>query len=137
MINLAVETRARLMQNVANYPELHYFHSVDALCNQLTENHRDDTDYLITFGHVLVQAHDVHAIRDFTRVIDHIFELLGDSQCYVALAAIDARRRSAELNEGWAALLNHLDEVDEQYDECDVSNLRRNDSGCAKFAWLT
>ena len=93
MLQLAQETRNRLLQYVPNYPALHYGGDVDALCNQLRENHREGTDYTITLGHVLVQAHTPDVIQNFTRVISHIVALIGPGR-NCALVAVDAAGRA-------------------------------------------
>ena len=79
MLNLAREMKTQLMQNIANYPDLHYVDNVDALLRELTEYRREATDYTVTFGHVLVQAHSSSVILDFVRVIVHIIKVAGCS----------------------------------------------------------
>ena len=107
MLVLANEARARLMQTVANYPDLHYAQDPDALLHELTANHQPATDYAITFGHVLVQAHGPEAIHTFTRVIAHILRLM-DAQSQCALIAVDALGRPKEFTAGWDALMTGL-----------------------------
>ena len=109
MINLAHLVRDKLVQNIANYPDLHYTYDVSMFLRDLTENHRMTTDYTITFGHVLAQAHSDSAILNFAKVINHILGLLDDqSRCF--LIAVDARNWSTEFTLGWDLLLERLEQ---------------------------
>ena len=112
MIVLTHFMRDRLVVDIANYPALHYETDVQLLTQQLTANHRTSTDYIITFGHVLVQAHthSPDAILNFARVIAHIVELMND-QSNCALVAADAHNWSIEFTEGWNALLSSLEQA--------------------------
>ncbi len=135
MINLAREVRNRLMQDIANYPHLHYAHDVDVFLQSVEENHRTVTDYTITFGHVLVQAHAPHNIQDFARVIAHVYGLMDDeSNC--VLMAVDARRQAGAFAGGWDSLLNSLGRVGVHYEQATVPATRINDHNCAKVARL-
>ncbi len=114
MIALAYFMRDRLVAAVANYPELHYETDVQMLSQALIENHQEPTDYMITFGHVLVQAltestgpDAISAMLNFTSVIVHILRS-QDRQSNCDLVAIDARGRSEEFSRGWWALLSNL-----------------------------
>lgn len=116
MIILAYRMREQLMTSIANYPELHYETMVQMLLQELTAHHQDPTDYIVTFGHVLVQARHPNAILNFTRVIVHILGLIGEqSQC--ALLAVDARRRAREFASGWDALLSSLAQYGVRHEE--------------------
>ena len=109
MINLAHLVRDKLVQNIANYPDLHYTHDISMFLRDLTENHRRPTDYTITFGHVLAQAHSDSAILNFAKVINHILGLLDDqSSCF--LIAVDARNWSTKFTLGWDLLLERLEQ---------------------------
>ncbi len=114
MITLANFMRDGFVATVANYPELHYETNVQMLLQALIENHQEPTDYMITFGHVLVQAlaestgpDAISAMLNFTSVIVHILRS-QDRQSNCVLAAIDARGRSNEFSWGWQALLSNL-----------------------------
>lgn len=107
MIDLAREMRDRLTQYLPDFPQLHYFPEVGHLLQELNNNHRRDTTYTITLGHVLVQAHDPNSIRDFTRVIAHTVRLENPrNSCN--LIAVDALNRVPQLAMGWQALLDSL-----------------------------
>ena len=66
MIRLAQQMRLGLMPHIPNYPAFRYAHSINALLQELSQHHSVGTGYVITFGHVLVQA--PNAIPDFARV---------------------------------------------------------------------
>ena len=135
MLCLAQEVRSRLTPTVPDYPKLHYCHDPEALLQELTENHHESTDYTITLGHVLVQAHATCDINKFTQVIVHISELMdGQSNC--ALVAVDARGRPMEFAKGWDLLLNSLERVGIRNQQCQVQTTHINDGESAKFAWL-
>lgn len=114
MIALAYFMRDGLVETVANYPELHYETNVQMLLQALIENHQEPTDYMITFGHVLVQAlaestalDAISAMLEFTSMIVSILRL-QDRQSNCVLVAIDARGRTEEFARGWWALLSNL-----------------------------
>lgn len=135
MIALAHWIRDNLVTDIANYPELHYETIVAMLLQELTTDHREPTDYIITLGHVLAQAHDDNAILNFTRVIVHAVSLLDD-QCHCALIAVDARNWREEFVAGWNLLLDSLERASVSYDQIIVPRTPINDDGRAKFAWL-
>ena len=135
MIDLAREMKTQLMQNIANYPDLHYVDNVDALLRELTEYRREATDYTVTFGHVLVQAHTSRAILSFVRVIVHIMRLL-DAQSNCSLVAVDARGRSHEFLAGWNALLKLLEQIDVGHELVPVQATAINDDNGARIARL-
>ena len=136
MLRLALEARQRLLQHVPDYPELHCRDDVEALCNQLTENHRQGTDYIVTLGHVLVQAHTPDAIQNFTRVIGHVMELIEPGR-NCALVAVDASRERDAFAEGWTALLDSLARANICYAELPIAVTPINNNGRAKRAWLS
>ncbi len=114
MITLAYFMRDGLAATVANYPELHYEINVQMLLQALIENHQEPTDYMITFGHVLVQAlaestapDAISAMLNFTSMIVHILRS-QDRQSNCVLVAIDARGRTEEFSWAWRALLSNL-----------------------------
>lgn len=134
MIRLAQQMRAGLMINIPNYPELHYTHRVDELLQLLTKHHRSDTDYTVTFGHVLVQAPD--AIPEFARVIAHIVQLMDD-QSSCAVLAVDARGESRQLAQRWIGLVDRLSRLGIQHQQVAVQSAYRNNSSDAKIARLS
>ena len=109
MIQLAKMVSNKLKQQIPNYPDLSYSHDVDALLSYLMKNHREGTDYVITFGHVLAQAHSCIDIRNFTRVIAYIRNNLMDSQSECYLVAVDARSGFIAFVTGWSLLLKSLE----------------------------
>ncbi len=135
MLRLALEARQRLLQYLPDYPAFNCSDDVDALCNLLTENHQADTEYTITLGHVLVQAHSHDDIQNFTRVITQVMELLEPGR-NCALVAVDADSQRSALAEGWEALLGNLEAVNIHYRDVSVHPTAINDSGRAKRASL-
>ena len=135
MIGLAQEIRARLRPHIPNYPELRYCDNASALLQALTENHRKDTDYTITFGHVLAQAHTPDSIDAFTRVIAHILKLI-DAQPSCMVLAVDARNAGEAFGEGWSSLLKSLDNASIRYEQDEVRETLINDNRCARIASL-
>lgn len=134
MVRLAQQMRAGLMTNIPNYPELRYTHRVDELLQLLTEHHRPDTDYTVTFGHVLVQAPG--AISEFARVIAHIVQLL-DEQSSCAVLAVDARGESSQLAQRWIGLLDRLSRLGIQHQQVAVQFTLINNSSDAKIVRLS
>lgn len=135
MMYLAQEIRSRLMRQIPNYPKLRYEHDTKGLLETLTKNHRKDTDYTITFGHVLAQAHTPDDVNAFTRVIVHILELVGArSNCM--MLAVDARKASIPFAVGWSSLLKSLESANIRHEQHEVGRTPINDSGCASMASL-
>ena len=135
MLWLAQEVRNRQLPQFPDYPSLRCSERVTDLCNQLTENHQSGTDYTITLGHVLVQAHTPSAIESFTRIVVHVLSLLEiGHNC--ALIAADARRQTAEFAIGWNALLASLREANVEVEERNLNSPRVNNAGDAKIAFL-
>ena len=135
MINLAHLVRGGLVQHIDDYPVLRYTHDVDTLLQELYVHYRGDTDYTITFGHVLVQAQTPDAILDFTRVISQVLRSI-DYQSNCMLMAVDARRQPTAFARGWDALLNSLARVGVAHELGTVPFTAVNDPGCAKIARL-
>ena len=103
MITLAIFMRDKLVSNIANYPTLHYETDAQMLLQALTQNHQQPTHYVVTLGHVLVQAladssgpDAISAILNFTWVITHILRL-QDRQSDCVLVTVDALGRSGDL----------------------------------------
>ena len=135
MIRLAQEIRTKLMPDMPKYPELHYSHKVKPLLRELTGNHQQGTDYSITFGHVLAQAHAPADIKIFTRVILDILKLTDDgSNCFVV--AVDARSASIPFAEGWCSLMTSLESANIRYKRHEVTRTSINDCSRAKVASL-
>ena len=134
MMDLASIIRMKLMQTIPmpNYPSLNYGYDADDFRRRIHFAWRPDTDYIITFGHVLVQSYtqDPSIIQDFVKIIDFImrFKSLG-SRC--ELIAVDATTgtRPHIFTAGWESLLNNL----EQYD----IHHRSNDPTSSLYASLT
>ena len=135
MIYLAKEIRARLIQDIPDYPELHYGRDLDLLLQELKNNYRESSDYTITFGHVLAQAHAPADIKAFTRVILDILKLMDDgSNCFVV--AVDARGASIPFAEGWCSLMMSLEGANIRYKRHEVKRTSINDCGRARVASL-
>ena len=135
MIRLAQIVRNKLMRDIPDYPELRYSDDVDSLLAQLTANHRKDTGYTITFGHVLVQAHAPRDIQNYTRIISHICELVNDRNNCI-LVAVDARAAGDEFLEAWNLLLASLESNGISSKQLDVQHTPINDGNRAKLAEL-
>ena len=136
MIELANEVREQFLRHRPDYPELRYEEEADDLCATLTENHRESAKYIVTLGHVLVQARTRDAIQNFTQVIAHVVRLVGPAE-NCTLIAIDADGGRDALATGWAALLNCLDREGIQSEEVRIQRSEINDDGRAKMAFLT
>ena len=137
MINLAQQVRAELMPVIPDYPVLRYAHDAEILLSELKAHHRESTDYIVTFGHVLVQAHSTQDIWKFIEVIFEAQTLgLPDTYPNCALLAVDALHWSAEFAEGWDLLLNDLAEVGIGHRIISVPTTQINDNTRAKIALL-
>lgn len=137
MINLAQQLRTNLIAVVPDYPVLRYANEVADLARELNAHHQEGTDYIITFGHVLVQAHSHLDIWNFVEVIFEAQTLgLPDSHPNCIMIAADARNRSAEFSEGWGLLLNCLEEVEIGHSIVPVNTTPINDNNRAKIARL-
>ncbi len=107
MIDLAFLLRNELAREIEDYPELNYVSDTEILLQNLETHNSEGTDYTITFGHVLVQAHDPEDIKIFSSIINRAVELTGSkSKC--VLAAVDAHKQSAQFSVGWELLLKEL-----------------------------
>ena len=136
MVNLALSIRSELMLHVNDYPELHYTHHVIPLFEELELRHVAATGYIVTFGHVLVQANIPSAMLGFTQVIDHMFGLLDDQSNCVVMAA-DAQGWSSAFASSWDALMTKLTELDIGHQEMTVTQSYINDGNRARIAWLS
>ena len=135
MIRLAQEIGNRLRRLISDYPTLHYFSDITHLLDGLEENHQSGMDYIITFGHVLAQAHNPDAIGNFTKVIVHILKMMDNkSDCIVA--AVDARNSSIEFGAGWDLLRKSVESQGIQYEPLSVRATPINDHRCARAALI-
>lgn len=137
MINLAHRMRVGLTQNIPNYPDLHYARNAAALMQDLTDHHSNGTVYIVTFGHVLAQAHQHQPddIARFAQVITHICNL--DTQQHCVLAAVDAKGWGAAFAGGWNGLLTSLRTAGVEYKPFSVRRTPINDVNRAKIALLS
>ncbi len=137
MVQLAHECRKLFLRYIPDYPLLSYYCDTDALCEQLEGDYQGRTDYIITFGHVLVQAdaQSPYAIRDFTRVLSDIMILMKpDSNC--DLIAVDASGRRSELARAWSNLIGNLREEGILSKDVHIQTTPINDDGRAKLTRL-
>ena len=91
-------------------PVLHHATTPDELCGALKENHVAGTNYTITFGYVLIQAHSPDAIAGFAKVISTVLEVAGKrSTCRLVAVDAESGRRPSQLKYVWKSLLNQLE----------------------------
>ena len=135
MVRLARGIRARLLQGIPDYPELHYCSDPELLLRKLTDNHREGTDYTITLGHVLAQAHSPSDIDTFAQVVAQVLESL-DPASNCVMIAVDAQKWAVEFTTGWASLLSYLEGARIGHRELRVEKTAINDKGRAKIAEL-
>ena len=135
MIDLAEMVKAKLSQVIANYPDLNYCRDVGTLLHHVTRSHRDGTNYVITLGHVLVQAHTPGDIHNYSRVVKRVVELSKQHSTCV-LIAIDARGQPTALQNAWESLLNRLETKDVCHKIFEVPPTSINDGYSAKAAQL-
>ena len=112
MIELAALVRMRLMQTtpMSNYPSLHYDVNIQDFLRRLKMAWHPNTNYIVTFGHVLAQSYTNSPSsieRDFVRIIENIIRLKGvGARCEIV--AVDAKGWSRDFAGGWFWLLKHL-----------------------------
>ena len=108
MICLARMVRRKLIPVIPSYPDVSYTHNLETLLSQLKLRNRD-TDYIITFGHVLAQSHAPSDIHIFTKIIDHIMQVKY-SASICELLSVDGTGPQHRINsiEGWNLLLENL-----------------------------
>ena len=84
MLDLAQTIKVKLSRNIISYPHLNYYRKVYDLLQNLTDNHKESTDYVVTFGYVLIQVweNSPRSIQDFAKIIAHIVGL-PDARCSV------------------------------------------------------
>lgn len=116
MITLASEIRSRIMQVepiIFNYPSLHD-HTIANFLRQLKMTWHPNTDYVITFGHVLAQSYmqsynssTSSIVNEFARIIAYIMDIKSaEAKCEIV--AVDAKGWTDEFARGWNLLLSHL-----------------------------
>lgn len=134
MIRLSEEIRDKLAIHITGYPDIYYCDRVDELSTLLSETYRENTDYIITFGYVLVQAHTSREIKKFTKAIHSVAELMDDGTDCMLVADDsnrwrndDSGRRVYEFQEGWNSLLESLEQIGIQH------NTVRNGFMCAEL----
>ena len=134
MINLAQEVKARLTHHIADYPALRYVRNVDDLLRELAEYHQVDTDYIVTFGHVLVQtAGNSKSTEDFARILAHVRGMLN-TQCNCTAIAVDAQGQSLVFTVVWQVLLNRMALSGINHQPISVPSTHINDNSRAKIA---
>ena len=136
MVDLAYGVRSQFLANVVNYPELHYFTDTAELLPTLTANRTERTDFLITLGHVLVQAHTPRDILKFSRTIVQIVRLM-DANARCTVLAVDARLRTTKFSQAWNALLTHLRPLGVTIEPLKISHSNINNESDAKIARLS
>lgn len=108
-LRLARRIRTRVKNDIPSYPKLRYNSNVGKLLSRLEEDRPKNSDYVITFGFVLVQAQSKEEIELFAKIISHVARLVGPrGSCSVV--AVDAISRGTELDHGWSSLLRSLGE---------------------------
>ena len=135
MTNLAYQMRNRLTQSVPDYPDLRYACDAETLLHDLTQAHQNGTIYIITFGHVLVQAKGSDDIARFVRIISDTLRLGAGS--HGVLVAVDAKGWPTPFAHGWGALLASLTAAGIDQKRFSVARTSINDDDRAKVAVLT
>ena len=137
MLDLAEHMWVGLLDYIPECPGLHYTANTDVLLTKLNDHHRPNTNYTMTFGYALIQAH-THtpgAILNFTRTIKRIVEL-KDAESLCSLVAVDSRRNPVPFASAWDALLNSLRSAGIQPQQRQVRETHINSSTDAKIARL-
>ena len=109
MIDLATECKYRLTQTIPNYPSLHYDHNIEDFLRRIKMAWRPDTDYIISFGHVLAQSYiwTRSSIKDFARIAGLIMQIKS-LKAACEIIAVDAKGWAHDFGQGWNLLLRHL-----------------------------
>lgn len=105
MLDLAEMVKVKLSKRINAYPDLNYHRNLNDLLQNLSESHEEGTDYIVTFGYVLVQVweHSRDSIQDFARIIAHIAKLPG-ARCSVFEVDAYSGDRPAKLAAAKASL---------------------------------
>lgn len=137
MIDLAEQIWVGLLDYIPDYRGPYYYDDPDALLAALSEHHRPDTNYTITFGYTLIQAHTrtADAIPNFARTIKSILDL-KDPASRCTLVAVDSLMNPAPFASAWDALLNNLRSAGVRPQLRQILATRINSSTDAKIAGL-
>ena len=137
-LRLAKQIRKRLRSAVSDYPNLHYYRRSKKLTRSLRENHLKGSDYVITFGHVLEQAHDPEEIEQFSDVISSVLDVL-EPGCNCTVIVVDAfeGQRRKDLERGWSRLRDNLDSIGIDVSEWSFRYSSLNPSGSRRLASLS
>ena len=92
MIDVAEMARAKLATTIANFPVMHYYSDADLLLRRLTQTHQNATDYIVTFGYVLIQANSPENIREFASILAHIARLPESNSALMTVDAYSGNR---------------------------------------------
>ena len=108
MLDLAKMVKVKLSRRINSYPDLNYHRNIDDLLQDLSESHEEGTDYVVTFGYVLIQVWEYSrdSIQDFARIIAHIVKLPG-ARCTVLEVDAYSHDRPAILAAAKASLREH------------------------------
>ena len=137
MLDLAELLWVGLLDYIPECPGLHYTANTDDLLAKLNDHHRPGTNYTITFGYALIQAHTHNpgAILNFARTIKRIVEL-KDAESLCTLVAVDARTAATQFASAWDALMNSLRSAGIRPQQRQVPETRINSDADAKIAGL-
>ena len=135
MLQAAQLIRGEMVQKIPYYPLLNYHPNIKSLLFDLKASRQRDADFVITFGHILVQSHNPYDVRGFTQVIKTVHELTPPSRKCI-LIAVDARRCSDALTKGWHLLLESLKAVNIPVATWQMSPTAINNSNDVKLANL-
>ena len=135
MISLAQDIGGRLKLLVPDYPDFHYYYDLESFWRETRVSHREGSDYIITFGHVLAQANYPDAMAAFTQIIIHVGKMM-DTQSDCTLVAVDAKGWSLDFQRGWDSLRDRLQIARIGLEEIEVPKTPINDSGRAKIAMM-
>ena len=139
-LRLAKQIRSRLTSDVSPYPNLHYYSNAEALSSNLQERHGKGSDYVITFGYVLVQLVQAQALGEIQRFGDVIGTVLDvlESGCNCTLIAVDSfsGQGTQRLGIGWSLLLESLNRFGIRSSERSVAYSSLNPSDSRRLADL-
>ena len=137
MINLAYLMRTKFIGRIGDYPMLHYFSDLNDFIPHLTHSQNENADYVITFGHALVQAFqsDRKNILTFAQIIENIIWVMK-AQFSCKLIAVDARRESSTFTVAWELLLNTLRQAEIGHQLYDMRATAINNSNDVRLASL-
>ena len=136
-LRLAKQIRKRLSSAISDYPKLRYYRQSESLIRNLEKLHLGDSDYVITFGHVLEQAHGSEEIQQFSVVIRSVLDLV-EPGCRCTLVVVDAfaGQRRKDLEQGWSRLRENLNKMGIRSSELNMPYSSLNPSGSRRLASL-